>query len=110
MLSILNLGLVMYLSSLPEASKLFKFESKLFQWLRAKKIFIDKMEQETVSNSNAHEILCELGETLESPELTRFEKVKNEIHPKVNEYYQRTKGLNVEVVPIQNRAELKLVK
>lgn len=109
MLSILNLGLVMYLSSLPQSSKLFKFESKLFQWLRAKKIFIDKIEQETVSNSNAHEIVVNLGERLEKEDVESYQKIKNELHPQAVEYFHRTKGMNVEPAVIK-KPELKLVK
>lgn len=108
---ILCLGLVMYLYSLSESNKLFKFESKLFQWFKFKQNQLNCEEEKCVINdSQAHEILCELGKTLESPELTRFDKVKNEIHPKASEYYLRTQGMNVEVVPIPKRTELRLVK
>ena len=109
MLSILSLGLVMYLSSLPESNKLFKFESKLFEWLRTKKVFIDKVEQATISHSNAHEIVVSLGERLEKEDVESYQKIKSELHPQAIEYFHRTKGMNVEPAVVK-KPKLKLVK
>lgn len=104
-------GLVMYLYALNESRWLFAPESKLLAWFKAKRLFdVNEVEQPEILNSKAHDILYELGETLESPELSRFDKVKNDIFPKASEYYLKTQGMNVEVAPIPKRAELRLVK
>lgn len=103
-------GLVMYLYALSESKWLFVHESKLLSWLRAIKLFDGlEIKQETVSNSNAHEIVVNLGERLEKEDVESYQKIKNELHPQAIEYFHRTKGMNVEPAVI-NKPKLKLVK
>ena len=104
-------GLVMYLYALNESKWLFVPESKLLSWFKAKQLFdSNEVEHQTISSTQAHEFVVELGESLENTELSSFSKIKNEIHPKAREYYLRSQGMNVEAAPIPKRAELRLVK
>ena len=103
-------GLVMYLYALNESEWLFAPESKLLSWFKAKRLFdVNEVEPQAISSSQAHELVVELGESLELENVDSYRKIKDELHPKAREYFHRSMGLNIEQAPIK-KAQLKLVK